>query len=162
MKMMKSLVLTLCLTLSVSAVTSKKAEAGLLLSPVTAGGSMALSIVGQGVLYGATGARFLGLIGYRDMARLWGAGLLLVGLDDDVAETANNIQEVLSSRYPMIADQTVFADIAELVMNSENVDEYNHGVLDVKLEESELRSTLERLDSTDIESDLENLVNDLI
>lgn len=161
MKVMKSLILTLCLTLSISTLTSKKAEAGLLLSPAT-GGAIAVMAVGQGVLYGATGARFLGLIGYRDMARLWGVGLLLIGLEDDVAETSGNIKEVLSTRYPMISDQTVFEDIAVMVMNSENIEEYNYGAMDVKVEESELRSVLERLDSTGIESDLEKLVTDLI
>lgn len=161
MKMMKSLVLTLCLTLSISTLTSKKAEAGLLLSPAT-GGAIAIMAVGQGVLYGATGARFLGLIGYKDMARLWGAGLLLIALEDDVATTSANIEEVLSTRFPMITDQTVFEDIAFMVMNSENVTDYNHGAMDVKVKESELRLVLERVDSTGIESDLEQLITDLI
>lgn len=161
MKMVKSLVLALSLTLTVSTLTSKKAEAGLLLSPAT-GGAIAIMAVGQGVLYGSTGAGFLGLIGYTDMARLWGAGLLLIGLEDDVNETSENISSVLSTRYPMIADQTVFDDIAELVMNSENVQDYDHGVMDVKVNETELRSVIERLDSTGIEADLESLVFDLI
>lgn len=161
MKLFRAILLSVCVIMSLSLISIKEAKAGLILAPFTGGTSIVVGI-GQGVLIGATGAKFLKIIGYKDMFRLWGAGLLLVGLDEKVENTKNNISTQLSARYPMIADQILLSDIASLVMSSNQVEEFNYGVLEVKVFESELRDLIERTDVTGIEGDIEKLVSDLI
>ena len=138
--------------------TANKANAGLLLAPST-GGISAVMVVGQGVIIGSTGAQFLGVIRYMDTIKMWGLGLLLISLDEKVE---NNISSTLATRYPMISDQFIFEELAELAVDSNNVTEYKYGVLDVKLDESLVRDVLRRLDTTGIEIKVEELVSDLI
>lgn len=161
MKVLRGFLVSVCAMLSLNLIPVQEAKAGLILAPLTGGVSIVIGI-GEGVLIGATGAKFLRIIGYKDMFRLWGVGLLLVGLDEKVENTKNNICVQLSARYPMIADQTLFEEIANLVMKSNQVEEFNYGVLEVRVSETDLRAILERTDATGIESDLEKLVTDLI
>lgn len=161
MKLFRSFLVTVCATMSLNLIPVQEAKAGLILAPFTGGTSIVVGI-GEGVLIGATGAKFLKIIGYKDMFRLWGIGLLLVGLDEKVENTKNNICLQLSARYPMIADQTLLEDIANLVVSSDQIEEFNYGVLEVKVSEPSLRELFQRIDITGIEGDIEKLVFDLI
>jgi hypothetical protein len=158
MKKVRNLLLAVSLVLASNMVTANKANAGLLLAPAT-GGISAVMVVGQGVIIGSTGAKFLGVIGYMDTIKMWGLGLLLIALDEEVE---NNISATLAARYPMISDQSIFEELAEIAVDSNDITEYKYGVIDVKLNESIVRDVLDRLDTTGIESKVEELVSDLI
>jgi len=158
MTKVRNLFLAVSLVLASNMVTASKANAGLLLAPAT-GGLSAVMVVGQGVIIGATGAKFLGVIGYMDTIKIWGLGLILIALDEEVE---NNISSTLAARYPTIADQSIFEELSELVVNSNDITEYKYGVLDIKADETSVREVLERLDTTGIERKIEELVIDLI
>jgi hypothetical protein len=158
MTKVKNLLLAVSLVLASNLITSNKAQAGLILAPAT-GGISAVMVIGEGLIIGSTGAKFLNIIGYKDTFRAWGLGLLLIALDEEVE---SNISSTLAARYPMISDQSIFNELANLGLKSGVVAKYNYGVVDLKMDELEVRSVLERLDTTGIESNIENLVSDLI
>jgi hypothetical protein len=163
---MKNLLMALILTVSVTIGTSHKAQAGIILLPASTIGGIALIAIGAPVA-GVAGliAIIADSAGSLDNALGGGiialAGIALIVLDEDM-DTNNQVSLGLEAKYPMINDKSIFDDIAFMIEDKVSTLKESDKEVKIKLDESQVRSILERLDSTGIENNIEKLVSDLI
>lgn len=141
MKKMNKSVSTLCLALALAVgantVTTKKAEAGIIIGAFTAGVGTAL--IGLGV----SAAGFFWGIQSDDLN--WKAGALFI-LDHEVE--SSKLNAILSKKYPELESYLV-EEITELAINNSNLVEFNaQGLKEVLIPESELEPVLEVLSLT--------------
>lgn len=166
MKSVKALTLALALSAGFLLPT-KKADAGVLL--IESGGTF---VVALGYTSAVVGALAIGpfMLSPRDPDAVLGwialGGLALVVLDETSDQTVANLSNHLKVKYPMINDASVMDEIASMISSKVELVISNSEIKDksafFKLEESELRSILDRIDQTGIEKDVEKLVSDLI
>ena len=144
MKKMNKSISTLCLALAIAiganTVTTKKAEAGIIIGVSTAGVGAAL--IGLGI----TAAGFFWGIQSDDLN--WKAGALFV-LDNEV-ET-NKLSAIISNKYPELESYLV-EEIAQLAIDNSNLVEFNaEGLKEVLIPEAALAPVLELVSLTNSE-----------
>jgi hypothetical protein len=162
MRNLKSLFIAVTLLLSIN-ITTNKAQAGVVLMPASAVGGIALLVlgvptVGAGSLLWAIEDAFGGA---EAGPLVFLAGVALIVLDEEV-DTNNEISLGLEAKFPMINDKSIFDDLASMIQDKVSTFENTQEEVKIKLNEKEVRVVLERLDSTGIESNIENLVKELI
>ena len=146
MRNLKSLFIAVTLLLSIN-MTTNKAQAGVVLMPASAVGGIALLV--------------LGVPAAEAGPLVFLAAVALIVLDEEV-DTNNEISFGLEAKFPMINDKTIFDDLASMIQDKVSTIKNTQEEVKIKLEEQDVRVVLERLDSTGIESNIENLVKELI
>ena len=148
-KLIKTLALTIALTLGTSAIPSQKAEAGIIViaAPLgLIGPLIGLSMVATGFFWGIQ----------TDEINYYAAGLFLL----DEKTNQNDLTQILAARYPEL-DSFIIEELASLAVKKANVTNFNQeGLKEISLEEAELAPVIELIAQTN-ESLAQQVLKDL-